>query len=123
MKMASGLKSLLIVGTTTLTLSTSAATFPHRVAYIGSDDQRANEYEAFLNQHFQEVTQHDRAQFKPVDATGADVVILDWPQGVGPFPPTDCPLGERAKWNKPTVLLGSAGLNVAVTWKAVGGVG
>jgi hypothetical protein len=30
---------------------------------------------------------------------------------------------DRAAWGKPTVLLGSAGLNLAVIWKVRGGSG
>ena len=33
------------------------------------------------------------------------------------------PLGKREAWHKPTVLLGSAGLNLAVAWKLKGGSG
>ena len=33
------------------------------------------------------------------------------------------PLGRRDEWEKPTVLLGSAGLNLAVAWKLKGGSG
>ena len=33
------------------------------------------------------------------------------------------PLGLRDEWEKPTVLLGSAGLNLAVAWKLKGGSG
>ena len=33
------------------------------------------------------------------------------------------PLGTREEWNRPTVLLGSAGLNLAVCWKLKGGSG
>jgi hypothetical protein len=33
------------------------------------------------------------------------------------------PLGTREDWKKPTVLLGSAGLNLAVSWKLKGGSG
>ncbi len=39
------------------------------------------------------------------------------------FPPTSAPLGNRADWTKPTVLLGSAGLKLAVAWKVKGGSG
>ena len=33
------------------------------------------------------------------------------------------PLGRRDEWEKPTVLLGSAGLHLAVAWKLKGGSG
>ena len=52
-------------------------------------------------------------------------MLLDWPQSdlerqqrVG-----TSPLGKRDEWAKPTVLLGSAGLNLAVAWKVYGGSG
>ena len=33
------------------------------------------------------------------------------------------PLGERSRWNTPTVLLGSAGHLLAAPWKVFGGSG
>jgi hypothetical protein len=52
-------------------------------------------------------------------------VLLDWPQS-GTMRGNwldGAPLGNREDWDKPTVLLGSAGLNLAVVWKLKGGSG
>jgi len=59
------------------------------------------------------------------DAQAFDVVLLDWPQGeeTREMRKLTSPLGQRDGWNKPTVLLGSAGLNLAVAWKMKGGIG
>jgi hypothetical protein len=95
---------------------------PQQVLYIG---HRANEFEPFLKQHFAGVKCVSREDFRPVQAKDFDVVLLDWPQVITTHFESyrHCPLGERAEWNKPTVLLGSAGLNLAVAWKLKGGAG
>ena len=61
----------------------------------------------------------------PEDAARFDVVLFDWPQGeeTREMRKLKSPLGTREGWNKPTVLLGSAGLNLAVCWKLKGGSG
>ena len=95
---------------------------PLRVLYIG---HRASEFVPFLGPHFAKVESTPRESFQPQAAKGFDVVLLDWPQsevarqerlGLGP-------LNRREEWSKPTVLLGSAGLNLAVVWKVKGGAG
>ena len=58
--------------------------------------------------------------------TRSDVVLLDWPQSETvrqEWEQGRAPLSDRDKWQKPTVLLGSAGLNLAVVWKVRGGSG
>ena len=95
---------------------------PLRVLYVG---QRPGEFASLLKEHFTRVETVARDQFQPKQADDFDVVLLDWPQGdaargerrVG------APLGKREDWKKPTVLLGSAGLNLAVAWKLHGGSG
>ncbi len=59
------------------------------------------------------------------DAAPFDVVLLDWRQGeeTREMRKLRSPLGKREDWNKATVLLGSAGLNLAVSWKLKGGSG
>ena len=53
-----------------------------------------------------------------------DVVVLDWPQGGSRMDRLSRrPLGERSSWGKPTVLIGSAGLNLSATWDLRGGFG
>jgi hypothetical protein len=94
-----------------------------KVLYIGAE--RPGEFKSFLRQNVGSVTVVDRRQFKPEAAAPFDVVLLDWPQTgqSGDFPPRSSPLGAREQWTKPTVLIGSAGLNLAVVWKLKGGAG
>jgi hypothetical protein len=96
-----------------------------RVLYLGKPDtDRANEFRDFLEPNVRVISVADRDQFKPGDADGFDVVLLDWPQtGVGLDTLQLNPLGKRSQWHKPTVLLGSAGLLTAVSWQVRGGSG
>ena len=97
-----------------------------KTLYIGEPGtKRSTEFESFLKVNVAQVTVTNRFGFKPQNAEGFDVVLLDWPQSgrEGDFPPKVSPLGNREAWTKPTVLLGSAGLNLAVTWKGKGGSG
>jgi hypothetical protein len=93
------------------------------VLYIGAE--RTAEYVSFLKHNVARVESKDRHVFRPADAEAFDVVLLDWPQNeeTRDMSKLRSPLGERAQWHKPTVLLGSAGLNLAVSWKLKGGVG
>jgi len=100
----------------------SAHKLPQRILYIGDRD---DEFVPFLEDHFAKVDAVSRGNFKPAQAGGFDVVLLDWPQSHesrGAWL-DGSPLGPREKWSKPTVLLGSAGLNLAVVWKLKGGSG
>jgi hypothetical protein len=94
-----------------------------KVLYVGSE--RASEFGEFLEDKVAQVAAKSRADFKVDDATPFDVVLLDWPQGeeTREMRKLTSPLGDRDQWNKPTVLLGSAGLNLAVAWKLKGGTG
>lgn len=98
-----------------------------KVVYVGDvGTPRAEEFESFLHQNVGQVVVVSRGEFKPADAETADVVLLDWPQSErtqGEWKSGHSPLGDRAQWHKPTVLLGSAGLNLAVVWKVRGGAG
>lgn len=103
-------------------LFASETLLPQRVLYVG---QRAADFGPFLKSHFAKAEVIPRDQFKPSQAEDFDVVLLDWPQGNylhGAWL-DDAPLGKREDWHKPTVLLGSAGLNLAVAWKLKGGSG
>jgi hypothetical protein len=93
------------------------------VLYVGAE--RTAEYVSFLKENVGRVETRDRHTFKPADAAGFDVVLLDWPQKghQEDLKNLHCPLGPRENWNKPTVLLGSAGLFVAVSWSLEGGIG
>lgn len=107
-----------------LTLPASAAetVLPLRVLYIG---QRPAEFAPLLKAHFAKVQTVARDQFQPKQADDFDVVLLDWPQSHAMRGAwlDGSPLGRREDWKKPTVLLGSAGLNLAVAWKLHGGSG
>ena len=97
---------------------------PQRLLFVGetSHAQRAREFTDFLQQHFAKVTATTHEKFTAAAAADADVVLLDWHQG-GDQDRTKSPLGEFDAWNKPLVLLGSAGLNTAIAWNVFGGVG
>lgn len=99
-----------------------------KVLYVGepSTSSRARQYVAFLEKNFQRTESATRRGFDPKAANDFDVVLLDWPQS-GTSTEQEwkqpSPLGAREVWRKPTVLLGSAGLNLAVVWKVRGGSG
>jgi hypothetical protein len=86
---------------------------------------RAEQFASFLKRSVGKVEVASREKFKPADAEKFDVVLLDWPQSeiARADRKGQSPLGIRDQWNKPTVLLGSAGLNLAVAWKVRGGSG
>jgi len=94
-----------------------------KVLYVGSE--RPEQFLPFLKQHVAQVQSRNRSGFVPADAAAFDVVLLDWPQSgeISEMRKLKSPLGRREDWNKPTVLLGSAGLNLAVSWKLKGGSG
>ena len=97
-----------------------------KVLYIGDPGApRAQHFTGFLGKNVGQVEAASRDNFKPADADAFDVVLLDWPQSNSAREERKgrSPLGERAAWSKPTVLLGSAGLNLAVVWKVRGGSG
>jgi hypothetical protein len=96
------------------------------ILYVGdTGTPRAKQFEGFLRMNVGHVEVTSRNGFKPAAAADADVVLLDWPQSNSAREERSgrAPLGDRASWAKPTVLLGSAGLNLAVAWKARGGSG
>lgn len=97
------------------------------VLYIGdTDSSRAKHFSAFLRENVAKVEVASRRTFKPADAEDFDIVLLDWPQSDSARDErssSKSPLGKREDWSKPTVLLGSAGLNLAVAWKVRGGSG
>jgi hypothetical protein len=116
--------------------------FSLKVLYIGAlGTPRANEFMQFLDEHFARAQAVSWETYSPGRAAGWDVVLLEWPQGktditfdaASGAPPNleqimekrmgTCPLGPREAWSKPTVLLGSAGLNLAMAWKIGGGSG
>lgn len=95
-----------------------------KVIYVGEEPTsvRAVEFTEFLQKRVGRLEVVSRRTFQPTQARDADVVLLDWPQsGLQEF--KHSPLGDRSTWAKPTVLLGSAGLNLAVNWQIRGGSG
>jgi hypothetical protein len=107
---------------------------PQRVLFVGEPDTpRGQAFVAFLGTKFAAVRAAKR--FDDLgDLTAVDVVVLDWPQqGAGSISEwmehpeqkaaRRAPLGERATWATPTVLLGSAGLNLACVWDVRGSSG
>lgn len=94
-----------------------------KVLYVG---HRGAEFESVLKLHFARVESMSRDAFTPAQAAEFDVVLLDWPQGGSAREERNSgvsPLGKREEWTQPTVLLGSAGLNLAVAWELKGGSG
>jgi len=106
------------------TASAYAGELPElKVLYVGSERESA--YVDFLYGKVAKIEAKSREDFDVSDAAAFDVVLLDWPQGpeTREMRKLKSPLGRRDEWKKPTVLLGSAGLNLAVTWKLKGGSG
>jgi hypothetical protein len=101
------------------------------VAFVGTaGSERTADFVAFLERQFGKVHFVDRTQCTPADFAKADVVLLDWDQQQGVIEWMNdrkkvpvCPLGARKDWDKPTVLLGSAGLNVSAVWGTCGSYG
>lgn len=92
--------------------------------------ERQQAFVDFLSARFAKVSHVEVAGLDAQALAGVDVVLLDWDQQAGVMKwfgddavvPAS-PLGARADWRTPTVLLGSAGLNVAATWNVRGGSG
>jgi hypothetical protein len=95
---------------------------PLKVLYVG---ERGSDFAGFLKGKVGAIQTVQRSEFQPKDAASFDVVLLDWPQSeeTREMRKLVSPLGARKDWAKPTVLLGSAGLNLAVAWKLKGGSG
>jgi len=107
---------------------------PLRVLYVGNKDTgRGRAYARFLGEKFTLVGASDRKTFDPGSVGDVDVIVLDWSQSDIEHKSVrrasewesdlKSPLGERARWSKPTVLLGSAGHLLAAPWKVFGGSG
>jgi hypothetical protein len=98
-----------------------------KVLYVGepTNSTRARQVTAFLEKKVGRVEAVNRHGFQPRQTGEFDVVLLDWPQtgATEQERRQPSPLGDRSGWNKPTVLLGSAGLNLAIVWKVRGGSG
>ena len=120
------MKSLLVAGILGAAQLQAADLGKMSVLYLGtSGSARFQHFSSFLGTNVGKLETTSRDEFKPSDATPFDVVVLDWPQQGDQFKDArfSSPLGKREEWSKPTVLLGSAGLNLAVVWKIRGGAG
>src|SRR4051794_8601885 len=119
-----------------LAVADDTRTQPLRVLYIGNKDtDRGRSYARFLGENFVLVGAADRNTFDSGSIPAVDVVVLDWSQGdidhskdiarkaSGWESDLKSPLGERSRWTKPTVLIGSAGHLLAAPWKVFGGSG
>jgi hypothetical protein len=100
------------------------------VVFVGElESERGKDFVQFLRAQFPRVDAIERAKCSPEQLRTADVVVLDWPQEDGVMAkfhkkePCKNLLGERARWDRPTVLIGSAGLNLATEWGLPGGYG
>ena len=97
------------------------------VLYVGDPGTpRAKAFTRFLETNVAQFEVIARKTFATSKAQRFDVVLLDWPQSETvrqEWEQGRSPLGDRDSWQKPTVLLGSAGLNLAVVWKVRGGSG
>jgi hypothetical protein len=97
------------------------------VLYVGQpESSRGQQFSGFLRKNVGKIEVTAREGFKAAQAEGFDVVLLDWGQSertADDWKAGRSPLGNRDQWEKPTVLLGSAGLNLAVVWKVRGGSG
>ena len=122
MKSQCAVTSVLLALAFTTNLLAADVTLPQRVLYVG---HRGADFEPLLKRHFAQTQIISQNEFKPTAAKGFDVVLLDWPQSEEARAERlgKSPLGTREVWGKPTVLLGSAGLNLAVVWKLKGGSG
>src|SRR5262249_55253273 len=123
MKTTTGFIAALVLGIVAGETARAGELGELKVLYVGSE--RASDYLSFLRGKVALVEAKSRNDFRPSDAERFDVVLLDWPQGeeTREMRTIRSPLGSREQWAKPTVLLGSAGLNLAVSWKMKGGSG
>jgi hypothetical protein len=97
---------------------------PLRVVYLGSEGKaRSTEFVDFLETRFEHVAERNRDDVDLDSVREFDVVLLDWSQTDTDAQKAVSPLGPRAQWSTPTVLLGSAGLLLATSWETIGGAG
>lgn len=102
----------------------AAQSDPLDILYVAEPQPQHAERRAafveFLDERFGTVRVVDHGEVDADALDGIEVVVLDWHQGDG----SDAdPLGPRASWTKPTVLVGSAGLLLAMKWEVLGGSG
>jgi hypothetical protein len=126
--------TLLVAGAAATAACAAGPVVPLSVTYVGKPDgERGRDYLAFLQSRFAHARATDRDGLDRAAIAAAVVVVLDWSQsdanGGGPlaFPYPEralkSPLGRRDDWDRPTVLLGSAGHLLAACWEVHGGSG
>ena len=136
MRYLSSMALALAIASPAIAADDAARTRSLRVLYVGNTDtDRGRSYARFLGETFTLVGAADRRTFDPGSVRDVDVVVLDWSQGdtdhrnhparnpSAPESGLTSPLGERSRWTRPTVLLGSAGHLLAAPWKVFGGSG
>ena len=124
MKRAAILFLLVLTGVGSAAEAGRKAAVPLSVLYVGDTrSPRAGDYESFLKKYFRQVRVANREGFDPATAKSADVVLLDWSQSDADVRKAKSPFGKLEDWNRPTVLLGSAGLLLAGQWQIIGGAG
>ena len=127
---------VLAIASPAIAADDATRTRPLRVLYVGNTNtDRGRSYARFLGETFTLVRAADRKTFDPGSVGDADVVVLDWSQSDIDHRDSvrkkasalesnlRSPLGERGRWTRPTVLLGSAGHLLAAPWKVFGGSG
>jgi hypothetical protein len=96
------------------------------IAFVGElEKPRGADFVQFLRQQFTRVDAVELGTCKPEQLRTADVVVLDWPQQVMAWSQDKTmarhnPLGQLGRWDRPTVMIGSAGLNLAADWNLPG---
>ncbi|HEX6811656.1 MAG TPA: hypothetical protein VF384_08550 [Planctomycetota bacterium] len=96
------------------------------VAFVGDlESARGADFVQFLRQQFARVDSVERKTCTPDQLRTADVVVLDWAQEIMAWSQDKTmarhnPLGVLARWDRPTVMIGSAGLNLAADWNLPG---
>ena len=101
------------------------------IAFVGDlETERGKDFVQFLRAQFPRVDAVERSTCTPEKLRAADVVVVDWPQQQGVSKwlmdkqlEHHNPLGLLERWDRPTVLVGSAGLSAAADWNLPGTFG
>ncbi len=93
-----------------------------RILYVGElNTPRSKAFIEFFKKQAKDVKSAALDGSAVKIARDADVVVLDWAQGGEAAEMR--PIGDRLTWTKPTVLIGSSGLNLSIGWHLRGGFG
>ena len=93
-----------------------------KILFVGEPDtERTKAFVSFLGKYAKDVTTAPMDGSAVKLAQDVDVVVLDWLHGMDAEDKN--PIGERKDWNKPTVLIGHAGLRLSTAWRLHGGFG